>query len=306
MFAFTAMQGLGHQLRQGRAFLWCVLASMALHALVLFGLDPHISLAPPEKSLLVLSARLVRVAAAPIEQPSVQQSMPTFPQEPDHAPAPTKPEAAPPPPKPEAPPPPLTPAQTPPSPNAAPMPRPPKAAPIPRPKTSKPAPLPRLSPSIAAPVETARAAPTDPAVDAPTAVVPEAPPAAASQAGSGRPVPSGLIARTPASSASEVDSGTLDVYRRALIVATRRYKRYPAIAMEKGWQGKVEVHMVIGANGMLARASIKTSSGHEVLDNQAVRMLKKGKTTVQIPPGLRGREFSVDVPVIFSLDNPNS
>ena len=92
----------------------------------------------------------------------------------------------------------------------------------------------------------------------------------------------------------------------ALIVATRRYKRYPAIAMEKGWQGRVEVRMVIGANGMLASASIKTSSGHEILDKQAISMLRKGKTTVQVPAGLRGREFSVDVPVIFNLENPNS
>lgn len=92
----------------------------------------------------------------------------------------------------------------------------------------------------------------------------------------------------------------------ALIVATRRYKRYPAIAMEKGWQGRVEVHMVIGADGTIAGASIKTGSGHDVLDNQALDMLKKGKTTVPIPASLRGREFSIDVPVIFNLENPSS
>ena len=101
-----------------------------------------------------------------------------------------------------------------------------------------------------------------------------------------------------------MDAGTLEQYRLALIVATRRYKRYPAIAMEKGWQGRAEVHMVIGANGMLASASIKTSSGHQVLDNQALDMLKKGKTTIPIPAGLRGREFAIDVPVIFNLESP--
>jgi protein TonB len=98
----------------------------------------------------------------------------------------------------------------------------------------------------------------------------------------------------------------MEQYRLALIVAARRYKRYPAIAMEKGWQGRVEVQMVIGANGMLANASIKSGSGHEILDNQALDMLKKGKTTVPIPMNLRGREFSIVVPVIFNLDTPNS
>ena len=109
-----------------------------------------------------------------------------------------------------------------------------------------------------------------------------------------------------AKSGNEADAGTREQYRLALIVAARRYKRYPAIAMEKGWQGRVEVHLVIGANGILVDASIKSGSGHEILDNQALDMLKKGKTTVPIPVSLRGREFSIDVPVIFNLDNPNS
>jgi len=76
--------------------------------------------------------------------------------------------------------------------------------------------------------------------------------------------------------------------------------------MEKGWQGKVEIRMVIGANGITTSASIKTSSGHEILDSTALDMIKKGKTTVQVPAGLRGREFTVDVPVIFNLDNPST
>ena len=113
-------------------------------------------------------------------------------------------------------------------------------------------------------------------------------------------------AEAAAKQGNEADAGTREQYRLALIVAARRYKRYPAIAMEKGWQGRVEVHMVIGANGMLSSASIKTSSGHEILDNQALDMLKKGKTTVVIPVSLRGREFDIDVPVIFNLDNPNT
>jgi protein TonB len=68
----------------------------------------------------------------------------------------------------------------------------------------------------------------------------------------------------------------------------------------------VEVHIDIGANGMIASTSIKSSSGHDLLDNQALDMLKKGKTTVPIPANLRGREFSIDIPVIFNLENPNS
>ena len=131
-------------------------------------------------------------------------------------------------------------------------------------------------------------------------------PAAPVQAKAAPQLPAGVPTEAGAKSGNEADTGTLEQYRLALIVATRRYKRYPAIALEKGWQGRVEVRMVIGANGMVASASIKTGSGHEILDNQALDMLKKGKTTVPIPASLRGREFSIDVPVIFNLESPNS
>lgn len=84
--------------------------------------------------------------------------------------------------------------------------------------------------------------------------------------------------------------------------ANKYYKRYPAQAMEKGWQGKVEVRLQLGSNGMIKSATVKTSSGYAVLDAQAVDMITKAKgRLVAVPPSLRGREFVVDVPVIFDL-----
>jgi periplasmic protein TonB len=58
---------------------------------------------------------------------------------------------------------------------------------------------------------------------------------------------------------------------------------------------------VIGANTFIKSATIRTSSGYAVLDDLALDMVRKGKPLVQIPAALRGREFTVDVPVIFSL-----
>jgi len=97
------------------------------------------------------------------------------------------------------------------------------------------------------------------------------------------------------------DSGLLDAYRLALIDAAKRYKRYPVQAMERGWQGRVEIRVVIGADGMIRRAHVKTSSNYQILDDQALDMVKRGKSLTQIPPALRGREFTLDIPVIFEL-----
>src|SRR5437773_2146791 len=112
-----------------------------------------------------------------------------------------------------------------------------------------------------------------------------------------RPAPPGAAA---------VDEGSLAQYRLQLISAARKYKRYPRVAMDNNWEGDVVVRMVIGANGMISALSIKTSSGHEVLDQQALDMFKKAKPLVQIPPSLRGKEFILELKAIYNLKDQDS
>jgi protein TonB len=121
-----------------------------------------------------------------------------------------------------------------------------------------------------------------------------------------------VIARTdpapvPASPSVEaVDSGSLAQYRLQLISMARKYKRYPRVAMDNNWEGDVVVRMVIGANGMISTLSIKTTSGHEVLDQQALEMFKKAKPLVQIPAALRGKEFTIELRAIYNLKDQDS
>ena len=263
MYSTAATAGVLQPLAEERALFWCVLASIALHALVLIGMSWAPAPAPPAKTLLVLTATLAPSAAAPTASPQPPQPRLALP-------PPTEPVSA------------------------------------SRPASAKPATTPIPSAQRTAPAEPAKAPPPESATAAPSPAPSSAQPPAPVQAKAAPQAPAGIPTEAGAKSGNETDTGTREQYRLALIVATRRYKRYPAIAMEKGWQGRVEVHMVIGANGMIASATIKSGSGHEVLDNQALDMLKKGKTTVPIPASLRGREFSIDVPIIFNLDNPNS
>jgi protein TonB len=113
-------------------------------------------------------------------------------------------------------------------------------------------------------------------------------------------------ASAPASSAGTniaggVDAGLLEKYRLALIDAAKRYKRYPIRAMERGWQGRVEVRLVVGSNGDIRGALIKRSSDYRLLDDQALDMVKKGAGREPVPSALHGREFTLDIPVIFEL-----
>lgn len=98
------------------------------------------------------------------------------------------------------------------------------------------------------------------------------------------------------------DPALLDAYRLALIDAAKRYKRYPAQAIERGWEGRVEIRVVVDANGTIKSAVVKSSSRYQVLDAQALDMVKRAfNALAQVRPAPRGLEFTVDVPVVFEL-----
>ena len=130
-------------------------------------------------------------------------------------------------------------------------------------------------------------------------------PAASAESTSAAPAPSaeaepeaGPIAPSAEPAA---DAGSVDQYRLQLISVAKRYKRYPRVAMDNNWEGDVVVRMVIDADGMIASASVKTGSGHEVLDSQALEMFKRAKPLVPIPSALRGREVSLELRAIYNL-----
>lgn len=163
----------------------------------------------------------------------------------------------------------------------------------------RPAPSPALSarpiltapatPSAPAQVQAAAESPrtAEPVQSAPSAPVAKAEPTSAAPA-----VPTAGDAADPA---------TVGQYRIAVIAAARRYKRYPRIALDNNWEGTAEVRMIIGADGNIVSISLKTKSGFEVLDQQALEMIRRAKPQAPIPASLRGKGFTIDVPVVFSL-----
>jgi protein TonB len=102
------------------------------------------------------------------------------------------------------------------------------------------------------------------------------------------------------------DQAAADATDEELVEMMRRYKRYPRVALDNNWEGTVVLKMVIGANGMIASLSVVSSTGHEVLDKQAIDMIQKAKGRVPIPSALRGRAYPVEVPVIFSTKDQGS
>jgi len=151
----------------------------------------------------------------------------------------------------------------------------------------------------------AQSAPAETAAPQSVAPAPVPVPSQAAQTASSAPAPLASAAEPQAlatsASTDAADAGLLERYRLALIDAAKRYRRYPVQAMERGWQGRVEIRVVIGTNGTIKDALVKTSSNYRILDDQALDMVKRGESLAPIPAALRGREFTVDVPVIFEL-----
>jgi periplasmic protein TonB len=92
-------------------------------------------------------------------------------------------------------------------------------------------------------------------------------------------------------------------YGNTLGRAIAKHKSYPKIAQMRGWQGEVLLDLKLDGSGNVQAASIKESSGHESLDNQALEMVRKASPFPAPPEALRGRSFNITVPVSFKLEN---
>lgn len=97
-----------------------------------------------------------------------------------------------------------------------------------------------------------------------------------------------------------VDADGLRSYRLALARETRRYKRYPARAIEAGWEGTAELRIEVAGNAA-PTVHLTKSSGHRALDEAALEMLRHALPVTPVPAPLQAREFSVDLPIVFEL-----
>ncbi len=221
-----------------------MLASLVLHALVLFAL-PILKEAKRQ-----IPARLTARLAAPERPEPIAQKL---------EPSPPQPRTAP----------------------NLPAIRPAPAA------IASPQPLP-APPSVAVPVLSAEPAKQG---GEPAATVPAAPAAA--------PAPVARLESQPG--ASGQDAGTVAQFRLELMDLARRYKRYPRVAQDNRWEGRVELRIAIGEDGAIAAITVKKGSGRVVLDDEAQAMLRTAKSKAAIPPALRGRAFVIEIPVDFAL-----
>ncbi|MEO8418523.1 MAG: energy transducer TonB [Methylophilaceae bacterium] len=177
----------------------------------------------------------------------------------------------------------------------------PEPMPAPPQPQIKPRPAPKLaqaSSPVAEPPPSHRPEPT--AAPAPPAVISapakiETPPAFTA------PPPPPEPPKPSAPSQQDMDAART-LYGNLLAREIAKHKQYPKVAQMRGWQGRVIVELQIDGSGNVLSSIIHDPSGYEVLDRQALEMVKKASPFPSPPDALRGRTFNILVPVSFRLE----
>ena len=73
---------------------------------------------------------------------------------------------------------------------------------------------------------------------------------------------------------------------------------YPEEARRWTWSGITLVHVLMGGDGSMKEVSVERTSGFRVLDDQALRMVQRVRST-RVPDRLKGREVTVTLPIGF-------
>ena len=97
------------------------------------------------------------------------------------------------------------------------------------------------------------------------------------------------------------EAGTVAQFRLELMDLARRYKRYPRVAQDNNWEGRVALRIAIGEDGAIFSLGVTKGSGRVVLDDEAQAMIRTAKSKATIPAALRGKAFVIEIPVDFFL-----
>lgn len=121
------------------------------------------------------------------------------------------------------------------------------------------------------------------------------------------PAPGPAAAPPPLAAASPAPPPALDPrirsdYARRINEAAERFRVYPRVAIDNNWRGEVALVMAIAADGRIASLRVTKSSGHRVLDDQALEMFARAKPSVRMPAALRGRAFELELRAVFRLE----
>ena len=120
------------------------------------------------------------------------------------------------------------------------------------------------------------------------------------------PARTGDAAATPGAPPAPSEEASPDgvrQYRLNLAREARRFKHFPPLARERGWEGVAVVVVSTVAGVPLPQVSLSQSSGFELLDQEALMLVAQAVTMAVLPDSLRNRTFALTLPIHYRLDD---
>jgi protein TonB len=99
------------------------------------------------------------------------------------------------------------------------------------------------------------------------------------------------------------DEDALQGYVRRLHERAKKHRSYPAIALARRWQGRARVAVSFASGGTVTSVKLERSSGHQVLDEQAIDIVKRAVSELPMEARLSRKPVTIVVPVDFKLSS---
>ena len=130
-----------------------------------------------------------------------------------------------------------------------------------------------------------------------------------------QPIPSPVVATyAPAapSGAGEGTAGTgtatgcMSCYLEEIRKRLQAYMVYPSEARDRHVQGRVVIHFISDGAGNLVSFEIVNSSGHPILDDAALALMRQAQKIPPIPADLHIAHLNANVPITYVLSTVNA
>ncbi len=106
---------------------------------------------------------------------------------------------------------------------------------------------------------------------------------------------------SPELTAGEIED-TRTSYLRKVVARIQRAKRYPAFARRRNLEASVKVEFVIAGNGEVVSVKMLAASRYDILDKEALAMIRRAAPFPPIPQELGKSEMKLPLWITFKLE----
>ena len=81
-------------------------------------------------------------------------------------------------------------------------------------------------------------------------------------------------------------------------------KKYPSVARQRGWEGRIKIRFMINSSGRVIKTEVLSPCSYEVLNRAAEKLIKDTSPFPSFPSSWHKNSLTVEVQVIYQLKEP--